>query len=230
MQVVIDKFCIGSLNISKDRLYLQANKGGLGLINIREFLMAQHVMWVKRALHSSRDNWRVDMSILSHGNALCLNPKIINKIRHPILFGLAESFFTFNGAFSNLGVNYEKAFIFNNPAFERSKLDSGLLDKTLFSKCVNLFAMVKLRFEDCFVHGELKSMFALNNEYGLNFTQADYFKLCSGLLYKKKTKKMLKGMQRAWEIFCLASKKAPKVVAKFLQKLAKKILICKNCK
>ena len=222
MQVVIDKFCIGSLNISRDRLYLQANKGGLGLINIREFLMAQHVMWVKRALHSSRDNWRVDMSILSHGNALCLNPKNINKIRHPILFGLAESFFTFNGAFSNLGVNYEKAFIFNNPAFERSKLDSGLLDKTLFSKCVNLFALVKLRFEDCFVRGELKSMFALNNEYGLNFTQADYFKLCSGLFYKRKTKKNVEGVAMSMGDFLLSFKKGSKSCRKILEKACKK--------
>ena len=46
MQATTDKFVMGTLNISKDRLYLQPAKGGLGLILIRDFLISQHTIWL----------------------------------------------------------------------------------------------------------------------------------------------------------------------------------------
>ena len=44
MQQIIDNFCIGPLNIGKDRLYLSLDLGGIGLISIRDFLVAQHTV------------------------------------------------------------------------------------------------------------------------------------------------------------------------------------------
>ena len=68
MQSVVDKFCLGKLRIAKDKLYLNAKCGGLALINLREFLISQHVIWFKRVYQSTRDNWRVDLCKLGYGN------------------------------------------------------------------------------------------------------------------------------------------------------------------
>ena len=46
---MIEKFVVGRLN-AKIRLYLPINLSGLGLIELKEFLMAQQVMWIKKPL------------------------------------------------------------------------------------------------------------------------------------------------------------------------------------
>ena len=48
---MIEKFVVGRLNIAKNRLYLPINLSGLGLIELKEFLMAQQVMWIKKSLY-----------------------------------------------------------------------------------------------------------------------------------------------------------------------------------
>ena len=75
MQDISDKFCVGTLKVSKERLYANPSKGGLGLIRIRDFLISQHTIWVKRASLSSRDNWRVDLHTLGLGNPLHYSPQ-----------------------------------------------------------------------------------------------------------------------------------------------------------
>ena len=49
---MIDKFIIGRLNIAKDRICRPHSLGGLGMIDIAEFIVAQQVTWFKRA-HTS---------------------------------------------------------------------------------------------------------------------------------------------------------------------------------
>ena len=108
MQNITDKFCIGPLNISKDRLYTAPCRGGLGLICIKDFLIAQHTIWIKRASTSSRDNWRVDLHSIGLGNPFISHPLLADKSHNPILHGLSSSFSHFNGAFGSLGCNFKK--------------------------------------------------------------------------------------------------------------------------
>ena len=44
MQEIVDGFCLGNIKFAKEKLYQPPKKGGMGLINIAEFLTAQHVM------------------------------------------------------------------------------------------------------------------------------------------------------------------------------------------
>ena len=44
---IYEKFVKGSLNISKEKLYISPSKGGLGLIDIKNFLAAQQTVWYK---------------------------------------------------------------------------------------------------------------------------------------------------------------------------------------
>ena len=122
MQSIVDKFCLGKLNLAKSKIYVPPKKGGLGLIDLRKFLIAQHVMWFKRALHSTRDNWRIDLCRLGFGNPLTVPISDISINQHPILHGLCESFNVFRNCFSEIGNNFKKAYILNNQLFSEEKI------------------------------------------------------------------------------------------------------------
>jgi hypothetical protein len=71
IQNLIDSFVMGTLIVSKDRHYIPPSEGGLGLINLKNFLTGLQASWVKKATQCSRDNWRIDIKSLSGGNCLC---------------------------------------------------------------------------------------------------------------------------------------------------------------
>ena len=48
---LIEKFVVGKLNIAKNRLYLPVALGGLGLIKLDEFLIAQQTVWLKKRIY-----------------------------------------------------------------------------------------------------------------------------------------------------------------------------------
>jgi hypothetical protein len=73
MQKSIDDFCIGPLKVAKNRRYEPPSAGGLGLINLRDFVSALQCTWVKRVHSHGVDTWRYDMLQLCFGNPFLLN-------------------------------------------------------------------------------------------------------------------------------------------------------------
>jgi hypothetical protein len=56
---VCEKFVLGTDKISKTKLYIPPKLGGIGLINIGDFLTALKCTWLKKALVSTDDNWKI---------------------------------------------------------------------------------------------------------------------------------------------------------------------------
>ena len=99
----------------------------------------------------SRDNWRVEVHSLGLGNPFTINPIAIKRPSNPILYGIAESFSIFRGAFSDTGANFWKAYVLNNPLFCRSKNDSNCISVNLFNNNANFYQIAKLGFCDFFL-------------------------------------------------------------------------------
>jgi hypothetical protein len=57
-ETLIEDYVKGPLNISKDRMTLSREEGGLGLFKIKIYLAAQVCTWAKRA-QSLDDNWKI---------------------------------------------------------------------------------------------------------------------------------------------------------------------------
>jgi hypothetical protein len=57
MNEIIEGFVTHNLVISKDRIYVPVNKGGLGLINLESFLAAQKCSWIRRCFFKINDPW-----------------------------------------------------------------------------------------------------------------------------------------------------------------------------
>ena len=121
---IIADFIIGTLNISRKWLYLPPAGGGLGMINVSDFLTAQQAIWVKRAYLSKRDNWRADLNNLSKGNPLTLCRADVDQARHPILFNIAGSYEKFLAKFYSTNDNYGQSFLLNNPILRRGRDDN----------------------------------------------------------------------------------------------------------
>jgi len=129
MQDLCNKFCLGRNRVSKSRLYLSPDEGGVGLIDLRHFLVAQQVLWFKRSNMSTRDNWRCNLFELGLGNPYTINPIKVDQAKNPILYGLALSFGFFLEKFNKLNGNLQKSFILNNPNILRNGKGPGIVDE-----------------------------------------------------------------------------------------------------
>ena len=144
MASLTEKFVVGKLNIAKSRFYLPINLGGLGLINIDEFLRAQQVTWIKKACTSTRDNWRVDLTNLFGGNCLISHPDKICMNRFPILHNIAVSFTKFLNIFNRIEKNLGNSFLLHNPALIRGRNNLGIIDARLFNNNVPRLAIEQI--------------------------------------------------------------------------------------
>ena len=91
LSTLIENFVKGNLKVSQNRIYLQRSEGGLGLFNLADFLAAQCVSWVKRALIGT-DLWKENLKKAGFGDALNIRKHRINKKSNPILFYIAECY------------------------------------------------------------------------------------------------------------------------------------------
>jgi hypothetical protein len=127
IQHMLDSFTKGSLNVAANRICLPVEAGGLGMINIEEFLTSQQASWIFRCFNSCRDNWRVDIIELCNGNPFQINPEFICKARHPILHCIANSFTKLRINFDRSNENYFHSFFMYHPIFYRDRGDKRML-------------------------------------------------------------------------------------------------------
>ena len=84
----INNFIVGGLNIAKDRICRPTELGGLGMIDLEDFITAQQVTWFKRVYISTRDNWRVDLKKIGNRNVLTVGEVHIDPVLFPIFIYL----------------------------------------------------------------------------------------------------------------------------------------------
>jgi hypothetical protein len=134
---IIEQYVRGPLNISKERMTLTREEGGLGLFSIPIFLGSQACTWAKRAQNLD-DNWKLRLYKGSNGNTLNLRCKNFNKNEEPILFNIAYHMEKFQNLLSKTGKNYEEAYLVDNECFmyggeNRKKFDSEFFGEDFFN-------------------------------------------------------------------------------------------------
>jgi hypothetical protein len=127
MQKQMDNFCLGSMKVAKKRLYLPPCEGGLGLINLKNFITALQCTWVKRVTQHWGDTWRFDLKAKCYGNPLIANEKTFSLAENPILFNICKSFGKFAEEFYGAEDNYKK------PLFLGTHFSGGAGMTTVFS-------------------------------------------------------------------------------------------------
>jgi hypothetical protein len=93
LQKTIDGFALKNMRIAENRLYLPPKLGGVGLINLENFLDAQKCSWIVRASKNCIDNWRYDLGNLApNADISRIRKSDVNTERHPILANMVASF------------------------------------------------------------------------------------------------------------------------------------------
>jgi hypothetical protein len=144
----IEHYVRGPLNISKERMTMTREEGGLGLFDIQIFLGSQVCTWAKRA-QTLDDNWKLRLYKGSNGNTLNLRCKNFNKNEEPILFNIAYNMEKFQNILSKIGENYKEAYIVENECFmyggeNRKKFDSEFFGNDFFNS--NRYKLGVLKF------------------------------------------------------------------------------------
>ncbi len=75
----IDDFCIGKIKIAQNRKYIPPTSGGMGLINLHDFIIGIQSSWIKRVYQHGADNWRFDLLQKTHGNPFLLNSTLVSR-------------------------------------------------------------------------------------------------------------------------------------------------------
>ena len=110
---LIENFVRGPLNISKERMTLTREEGGIGLFDIKKFLGAQSCCWAKRAQNLD-DNWKLRLYAKSFGTTLNIRSRFYDPVSEPILYNIAKNFEIFLGGFTSAKENVRECFIFMN--------------------------------------------------------------------------------------------------------------------
>jgi hypothetical protein len=118
MQAILDNFCLGSMNTAKKKRYIPATEGGLGLINVKDYIISLQCAWVKRVTQHWGDMWRFDLKKMCYGNPLIADSSTFDPVRNPVLHNICSSFGKFRDAFVRKDANYKKALLLKKSIFQ----------------------------------------------------------------------------------------------------------------
>jgi hypothetical protein len=115
IQNLLDNFVKKNLRVSGDRIYLSPDQGGLGCINLKNFLITQTCNWYVRCHKFKIDNWRYDLTRAAPGSNLSLlRSTDINPESNPILYNIATAYEFFYANFTRQNGNFKSAYVFGN--------------------------------------------------------------------------------------------------------------------
>jgi hypothetical protein len=112
---LIESYVKGPLNISKERMTLSREEGGVGLFKLSTFLGAQCCCWAKRA-QTKDDNWKIRLFSRSFGTALNIRSVCYDPVKEPILYNIAKQFELFLCEHTKTKENIRESYIFLNKA------------------------------------------------------------------------------------------------------------------
>jgi hypothetical protein len=177
IDILIENFVTGGMNIGKEKLYRDPAEGGLGMFKSDIFFKALKVSWIRRCLLLTHDNWRRKVfSLPDPGVPFIQEADIINF--GPLLSGILTALISFRNAYGTYHNNYLTVPILNNNFFF---INNGRMHKYLDTDNFrNIFpglgeaAMRKLCWKDLAGTGNLQSINQLSEKLGFQLTAQNY--------------------------------------------------------
>jgi hypothetical protein len=117
LQDMIDSFVTQGTVVARDRLYIKPKEGGLGLINLSDYVTALQCSWVKRCTVKINDSWRWRLASACNFNLEMLRKRFFDAELEPVLYNIAESFEKIQWKFWALNENYLMAPLVDNKFF-----------------------------------------------------------------------------------------------------------------
>jgi hypothetical protein len=180
IQKSIDDFIIDKLRVARNRLYLPVDAGGLGCFKLDEFLTAQQCVWVIRAARSGRDNWRVNLRILSYGNAIGFSWRNVDPNENPILYGLGKAWEKLRVNHDGSNENYRYATVLFNPMIFQGPGNKNTLTPAILEADSDFLLCSKiavLTVDECYGQYGFISRAEFRIQLGIDLTLTGYANL-----------------------------------------------------
>jgi len=184
---LIENFVTYGIVIARNRIYASAQDGGLGMIDVENFLHAQKCVWIRRCFFRIKDPWRWEILQRTDFSLDTVRLEFFDKNSNPILWNIMESVAKFQNSYWNKHENYLDAPIFNNDMFLQSKprirgpvprrLDWTVLRRDLRTEYGN--RILKMRVSDMFDEGVIVPYNRLIQSVNIPFTVNEYMVLVS---------------------------------------------------
>jgi hypothetical protein len=181
---LLEKFVLGSETFSKNRLYLPVTKGGLGLVNIRNFVVAVQCSWIKKAILSTNDTWKLEIK-----NSTDDFSNFVSTGTKGIIKNLINSYNTFQLSWTKKNNNFLQVPVLGNPNFGYGRGLAAKFDANFFKNItgaeveMDMNWIARLKWADmCDNENIFYSPNALSTLLDLNepISRLEYNKLKSG--------------------------------------------------
>jgi hypothetical protein len=195
LQTKMEKFVLGRLSFSKDRIYRPVIAGGLGLFVLRDFIAALQCSWFKRCSLAINDNWRYRLALYGNGNPLnVVNDKRTRDGNGLVLNNIIDSFSYFKTRFTQTDNNFMYIPIYCNGAFGYGRGLQNKLDDTFFNSQGNNVIrniLLTLTWSDLVTNGVFSSREEILIRFNINLSREKYNILKQ--TYQISVRKYLKG-------------------------------------
>jgi exonuclease III len=180
---LIGSYVKGNLNVSKERIFLKEEDGGLGMINLDFFITALQASWLKKIAGDISDNWRRVLHEASGGNLMVTSRAGLADFNAPISSEIADSFCAVRRAFCTLGNNLVGDYLLFNPLL----VDTGnraspfnILNNNPVR--ITLETMAVLKIEDLWNTGTgMRRLDEICDNTGINISLVTYMRLGQSL-------------------------------------------------
>ena len=130
ISALMENFVTQGFSIAKKRLYTKTDEGGLGLFDLKEFIIALQCTWVKKAFNCCNDNWKYDLICGAENSVYNIGAQ--NNEIGTILNGLSNSFQIFAEDFAKVGNNYLHTPLLNCNIFGYGRRGENHFDENFF--------------------------------------------------------------------------------------------------
>jgi exonuclease III len=171
---LIYTFVKGRLNVAANRITLPVSHGGLGMIDLQDFLTALRCSWVKRAHLVQNDLWSACLKFSGVTNPDNFSVPVLNAEMFPVLSKFASSVKLFTVAALSVNNNIVCSKLCGNPVFG-SKFAGRLFNNHVFENEPNngkLFCDITLN--DIMDNFSLPPRLELSNKLGLEISVNTY--------------------------------------------------------
>jgi hypothetical protein len=130
IETEIYQFASGNLRLSKSRVFDTIENGGLGLFNIKHFLVAQTCCWIKRSAFIDQE-WKARVAGAGTGNIFLSHCGSGLGDLFPVLKHITDSFRYFITSYTSFNRNFLEGFLLENPALTpgiRTKIPLQMTD------------------------------------------------------------------------------------------------------
>ena len=117
LDAIFEKFVLKGFSISKSRIYQSPKKGGLGMINLENFVEGLQTAWVGRAIRECSDNWRYDILDYFNFDLESTEKRNTGVFLGTTLKNIVESTEKFLKQFTFVGNNFLKERLLSNSKF-----------------------------------------------------------------------------------------------------------------